>query len=156
MASFLITRFIDAVQLDEHGKVSIDRDVELQVAVLKQLTWYYVIDHPALATVQRGERLVIRELFEILSQWARDATADEHEHARLPSAFRELLEAVQWDKDNAAAKGAALEAAGNGDYVAVRATVDYIASLTEVQAIRLHERLTGRSAGSIFESWIGV
>jgi dGTPase len=60
----------------------------MEIAMLKQLTWEYVIDNPALATVQYGQKQIIRQLFEILDRLA----TDRKDWYSLPISMREQLE----------------------------------------------------------------
>jgi len=45
----------------------IDEDYRNEVWILKQLTWYYVIERPGLGTQQYGQKLIITQLFEVLT-----------------------------------------------------------------------------------------
>ena len=119
--------------------------------MLKQLTWYYVINRPALATLQRGERLVVRGLFDALTEWAMEAAAEPREDRRLPGQFRQLLTLIRSDAEALNVK------ADDDDQLRMRATVDYIASLTETQAIKLYHRLHGAQAeGSALDVWLRI
>jgi len=93
--------------------------------MLKQLTWHYVIRNPGLATQQFGQRKAIRNLFDTYIE-----AAIAGDTRLFPFAFRERLEAVP-DK---------LET--------IRIVADYIAGMTERQALELHKRLTGVAPGS--------
>lgn len=147
-ASALITRYIKAAQLLESGRLLIGKSEQYEVAVLKELTWFYVIDNPALASIQRGQRRLVRELFTELLAWANQAAGDKREEARLPRQFRELLKASLSDS-------AAISASdGDEGTLRCRATVDYVASLTEDQAIRLHQRLMGTAGSSALDVWL--
>jgi dGTPase len=150
-ASGLITRFADGISITATGTV---REVEAnryELEVLKQLTWYYVINRPALATLQRGERLVVRGLFDALIQWAAQAAADSREDRRLPGQFRQLLTLIRNDAEALDVK------ADNDDQLRMRATVDYISSLTETQAVKLYHRIHGgQPEGSALDVWLRI
>lgn len=66
----------------------------------------------------------------------------------LPTALSAMLDAVQRDP------GAQKVAAGTAQTLKTRALVDYISSLTEVQAIDLHARLNGQSTPSALAGWL--
>ena len=54
--------------MGEHNgqpQLRIDEDRELEVAMLKELTWVYVIEAPDLASQQERQRRVIEGLFSI-------------------------------------------------------------------------------------------
>jgi dGTPase len=57
---------------DNDPYVSIQKDRKIQVDMLKQLTWHYVIRDPALATQQHGQRRIIKGLFEMFLQCCRE------------------------------------------------------------------------------------
>src|SRR5207248_572044 len=69
----LIGRYVKSTTLVEKGGV-IQLDIPLgfkrEVRMLKQLTWNYVINNPALATQQYGQRRIIRDLFNIFREVA--------------------------------------------------------------------------------------
>lgn len=95
-----------------------DEAAHFKVRVLKQLLWHYVIADSRLATQQHGHKAVIRELFEV-----HEAAARCGELRLFPADRRSHLEA-------------------EGDPLArLRAVADHVASLTDAEALRLHERL---------------
>jgi dGTPase len=147
-ASSLISRYVNAANLLPHG-LQIHQRPRHEVAMLKQLTWYYVIDNPALASVQRGQRKVIADLYRHLNRWTTEATRRSSEMARLPAHLRELLLAARTDNDALAA------ASGDDDILRTRAVIDYITSLTEDQAFKLHQKLCGDSSASL-DRWLSV
>jgi dGTPase len=111
-------------------KVKISTAMELELAMLKELTWHYAILNPALATQQYGQRKIIRDLFEAF----RSAADNVREHALFPVAFRELLQE------------SGIQAAAND--LRTRIVCDFIAGMTERQAFQLHRKLFGISPGS--------
>jgi dGTPase len=114
--------------------LDIPEDFSIQVALLKELTWCYVIDNPALAGHQFGQRKIIQTLFEIFSEAAR-----ERNWVLFPPQFREEAEDVlRVQGDIPPARCARLVA-------------DTIASMTDQQALRLYQRLTGQSQGSVLD-----
>lgn len=146
--STLITRYFAGVSLLTDGSVHIDDDKRHEVAMLKQLTWFYVIDRPGLATLQRGHARVVRELYAALGTWVSEAADKAQEQARLPLGLQEMLRAIRTDPD-------ALGAYGADDIkLQARSVVDYIASLTEAQALALHSRLYGLSDASALDDWL--
>lgn len=146
LASALITRFIDSVQLDARGKLAADQDQRDEIEVLKQLIWHYVINKPSLATLQQGERKLVRTLFELLSAWATKAQRDQRELARLPVQLRQSLETMEQDID---AKAVLSE-----EQRRLRAAADYLTSLTETQAVKMYQRLAGGHVeGSALDVW---
>lgn len=133
-SSTLITRYLAAISLAQPGPdartVIIDQSAQAEVLMLKQLTWQYVVDNPALAIEQHGQRRIIAHLF------ATYAAAAEESRARklFPKAWQERL---------TSATSAAQR---------LRTVADFIASLTEHQALRLAGRLTGHQPMPILEA----
>lgn len=144
-SSYLITRFIDKTRLGfEGGALSIPPDIWHEVNMLKQLTWHYVINSPDLASIQEGQKEIIRSLFSYLRKWATEEKTPE----RLPTRFRETLKAIRADDE---ASGVLNNEPAR---IRARAAADYIASLTEAQAVELHGRLTGGTRSSVMSAWV--
>ena len=137
-SSALIGAFIAALQLADvtpssgEPLVKIDRRRRGQVAVLKELTWFYVINRPSLAVLQHGQRRVIGGLF------AAYKDAVERDQLRLFPPFEQqrLREA-------------------RTEPARLRIIVDYIAGMTEERAVELHRRMTGISSGSLLDAAAG-
>jgi len=118
-----------------NGKgLDIPADFLTQVALLQELTWCYVIDNPALAGHQFGQRKIIQTLFEIFFN-----AAGNRSWVLFPPQFREEAEDV-------------LKAQGDiPPSRCARLVADTIASMTDQQALRLYHRLTGQSQGSVLD-----
>ena len=144
-ASVLISRFIDNTRLAfGSADLSISPDIWHEVNMLKQLTWHYVINSPDLATIQEGQKHIIQELFRYLVAWA----SREKNTARLPTRFRETLKAIRLDDEAKAALG------HEDEKIFARAAADYVASLTEAQAVELYGRLFGFTRSSVLHGWV--
>ena len=130
-ASNLTNRYVSAVQFSHPGggSISISRNPELEKEIFmwKQMTWHYVIRNPALATQQFGQRKIIRDLFSIFFDAAKNKQFE-----LIPAEFREQL---------------ILGEAG----MTARIIADLIAGLSERQAVVLHRRLTGVAMGSVLD-----
>ena len=102
----------------------------IQCDMLKELIWTYVINSASLASQQSGQRKIIFDLFDALSQPNGDQL--------LPIHFREYLEDP-------------LPRVGYETPILARLRVvsDYISSLTEIQAYALHRRITGIDPGGL-------
>jgi dGTPase len=135
VTSTLIRNFVTAVQVQPSGsrfRIVIEKKRRAEIFMLKQLTWHYVIKDPALATQQHGQRMIIRQLFDAF-YWAGTITPPNSD--LFPISVRELLPALP----------ATTSAA---QCVLTRAILDFIASLTEEQAITAHHRIHGTNLGS--------
>jgi len=131
--SSLVDRYIKAVSLstDSAGNpgLAIDPEARMEVAMLKGLTWQYVIESRALITQRYGHKRLIGSLFAILCE----AGAQEKDRRVFPEFFQELL------------------GASPDDSAIVRTTADLIASMTESQAVAMHHRLTGVFLGAALD-----
>jgi dGTPase len=117
----------------QHRVVRIESDAQADVLILKELTWFYVINRPALALIQEAQKDIVRRLFET------------YEKAARPGGRRELLpvperEAVADDPSDA---------------VRHRIICDFVAGLTELRALELHGLLTGSRQGTILDATAG-
>lgn len=69
----LIGRYINGVELKKQGdkvSLSINPEYVKEVTSLKELTWSYVIEAPALATQQEGQKKIIECLFNVYANAA--------------------------------------------------------------------------------------
>ena len=126
MRSRLITTLLKDFGFDDNGAVIIQSKAKVLAGILKHLTWKYVIEAPDLSAQQYGQRQIIIDLFDAYC----DIDAKQNSNTRaLHSPFfeREFYE----------------------DCHSARRTADFVASLTEDQAIRLHRRITGQALDSI-------
>jgi dGTPase len=119
--NYLIGRFMPAFKVDAEGVAAIASKQQNEVEALKQLTWHYVINRPGLASVQAGQRRVIKDLFEAFT----DAAKGGDLLHLLPPLEQEMV------VDNIPGQ---------------RIAADFIARLTEERALELHRRLTGQAA----------
>lgn len=129
----LIGRYVNAIDVRTPNtpgdqRIAIDEEYLKEVAMLKELTWSYVIEAPALATQQRGQREIIRTLFRMLKE-ASDVSTN-----IFPIFYREQL----------------MKANSNPERT--RVVVDLISGMTERQAVMMYEQLLGISAGSGLEN----
>jgi dGTPase len=134
--SRLINDYIQAAELadtDSGVRVKFDPDMRADVEMLKQLTWRYVILNPALTTQQYGQRRVIRELFTVFME-----AAHSDAWTMFPPRYEEELRQIEQEGTDK-------------DREKTRMVVDLIASMTEQQALKMHQRLVGTSLGSILD-----
>lgn len=132
-SSALISRYLGNSRLevkDKKCQLKIDEHLEREVAILKELTWVYVIEAPSLTSQQFGQRYAVRKLFEIYM----DAASGKVKQNLFPAFYRE-----------------AIEAAGSDEGQLKRTVIDLIAGMTEDQALAMYNRLTGVSVGSGLE-----
>jgi len=137
--SKMISRYIGAVTFAPPTTarprwIAIDPELGMEVAMLKELTWYYVVNNPTLATQRHGQRRVIESLLEMFMA----AAASRKDWVLFPEGYREQLELR------------ARDASGSSDEQ-TRVVIDLVASMTEQQAIRTYHKLTGVSLGSVLD-----
>ena len=132
--SELVGRYINGIELITEGpdgkKVSADEEFKKEIALLKQLTWYYVIDGPGLALQKHTQRKMIENLYTIF--------LNESQKPR-PS---NLLPPYCQDR---------LKTAGDSP---ARVVVDLIAGMTESQVVLTYQKLNGILMPSGFERWV--
>jgi dGTPase len=156
-ASVLIRDVTEGTRLEETGAIVPDRNDLAVIELLKMLTWYYVIDKPSLESIQRGQRHIIRALYCNMIEWVEEVWhgpggASRGSRRELPARLLEYLDIAYLhdptpsadDKDRSGGKRIS------------RAIIDYIASLTEMQAVELNGRLTGQSSASMLDSWFQI
>ena len=125
MTTRLIRFFLDGVTLEptsENGEHLTRYAARLHVPpeksrvcdLLKELIWFHVIDRPGLASQQRGQRRVVKQLL----RWHADDPT-----RLLPTDRRTEIED------------------GHGNVL--RAACDHVASMTERQALALYQRMAG-------------
>lgn len=131
--SGLVNRYINGLTLDMvDGSIvaRIDPGQKKEIAILKQLTWCYVIEAPGLAVQQHAQKQVIRYLFGVFKNEVRRSPSN-----LLPPYFKQRLKDVT-----------SIE--GEGGSGSRRIVCDLIAGMTETQAIALYQRLNGIVSGS--------
>jgi dGTP triphosphohydrolase len=97
--------------------------------------------------VRRGQVRLVRELFRDLVAWVEESY-DTAAQRSLPARLVNYLEV--------ATKRTTTSQNYNDAQKISRAVTDYIASLTESQAVELESRLSGKSLGSMLEGWLNA
>lgn len=122
---------------DDNGQyhLEVSDTLEKHVDILQGLTRHYVIRNSALMGQQRGQRQVIRELFEALFD---EAGVKKLNKSAIPKPHSDKL------RNDPKQDGFKNETEQRAQIVA-----DMIAEMTEPQAVELHKRLTGDSPGSL-------
>jgi dGTPase len=134
VTSVLVTRYMEGIRLNDGGlngerRVVISEGYRREMKMLQELIWHYVINNPNLATQQHGYRVVIEGLFNCLL-----AAIEQGNWVLFPPAVCELLHEKSRSEEN------------------VRIVADFIALLSEPQAVELYQRLNGISMGSFLKT----
>ncbi len=155
-ASTLIRDITNGTYLTDDGAVIADEKYLAIVELLKQLTWYYVLDRPSLESVQRGQRRLLRSLYCNLIEWVSEVWEGPREmpgarRRELPARLLEFLD-IAYLHDLPPNDTDDLNDVGRRRIS--RAVLDYIVTLTEGQAMALNARLSGQALGSMLETWL--
>ncbi len=140
-SAYWTRRLIDAVEVRpdppvRSGHVLLAPAQWHEVQVLKLVHHRFVLERPDLALHQRGRASLLTTLVEALHAWL----ADPDEDSRLPRRLPDLVELAEAEYAALAPAPADLTTMARG-----RAIVDFVASLTDSQAIALLDALSGRS-----------
>jgi dGTPase len=138
----LIQQYVSGTSLGEPGSpggaLLRDERILMEVEMLKELLWFYVIKNPALATQEYGQGQIVERLFDIFADVV--SKNDPDRWNILPGRARELMREVF------AEHGSDPPAEHR-----LRVVADTIAGMTEQQALLIFHRLTGVSPGSLFQ-----
>jgi dGTPase len=122
-----IDEAIGAVTLSANGDsapaLAIDPTTQAKILLLEGLTWHYVIDSALLVPQRDEQRTIICSLFEALAE----AVCSEAEDHRFPKPYKEQLRRSESEPGR------------------LRIVSDYLASMTEAQAIAIHRELVEAS-----------
>ncbi len=135
-----IGRYINSVQLQEDTDEPLtvtDAIIDYELTMLQELTWHYVINNPSLASQQYGQRKVICELMSVYMDAANRASP---EWKVFPHRYQqELIDlAKAWGNDIP-------------HDLRVRTAADTVASMTDLEALRVYQRFSGVLPGSVLE-----
>jgi dGTP triphosphohydrolase len=125
---------VRATELSDQGVAPV-RPARIEVELLKAITKVFVIRNPTLGTLQAGQRAIIHEMFVMFLRAARRG-----DFACFPTSTMGLVK-----EELAGVPHSRLRQAE------VRAVVDSIASMAEIQLVRTHQRLTGRTLGPLID-----
>ncbi len=150
-ASAVIRRSVERIELRDTGVLTPGAEEFALIEVLKQLTWYYVIDRPSLTSMQHGQVYLLRGLFrDLVSLVSQDYLSMDRRKGRQRSLLPPRLAAYL---ENTVGKDEFAFYESDEKRIR-RAVADYIASLTDNQAIDLYGRLHGLASKSLLDSWI--
>lgn len=128
----LIGEYVAEAALDEGAdpgkRLRISPDRARALSFLRWLLWYYVINHPRLATQQHGQKTIIELLFRKYF-----GAIQGKEFDLIPPMFRDLAQNV------------------GGEKATARLAADIVASFTDSQAETMYRRLIGVQSGSIVD-----
>ncbi len=123
----LIHRYVASVHWSTDGGIprpTVGSEYRDEVLMLKELTWTYVIEDPALAMQQVGQKNMIGGLHEVYQ----NASQSRPDWKIFPAYYQEQLAKAQNEDERS------------------RTCIDLIAGMTETQVHRLYARITGISS----------
>lgn len=136
LVSALLARYCGSVRYDPSGppdrRITINPEYLVEIAVLKRLTWFHVINTPEVQIAQLGQRAVVEVLCDSILSMTKERLARSPSNLALPTGVHRALELAatpKWEQDE----------------VIARAVVDYVGSLTDRQASQLFEMVTGHA-----------
>lgn len=151
MRNRFLEAFMSAAQIDA-DTVKIDPVPQEVNSILKQFTWFYVINDPGLNLIQLGQRRVLREIFEDLLPLLEDvykggkaAGPSPRDLQRLPNALRRAVERGQLQQASLTTR------VYDERQTLIRGLVDYISGLSDSEAYRVHAVLQGGEAYSLLQ-----
>jgi dGTPase len=144
MTRYYIDRFATAGTIEASGDgsssydffLAIPEEIRIENQVLKSITFEYVIRDARTTTIMYKGREIVTKLFEALFQRATDAGSERARRASFQLFPREMRKELE-------------SFIGRDDALA-RFVCDYIAGMTEGQAIQLYGRMFEPGAGSPF------
>jgi dGTPase len=124
------------------GPIRLSTTAWHHVEVLKFVHKNFVLSRPDLAIHQRGLSRVLNRSVHALMAWLED----EHDRARAPRRLHELIDlAWQGYQRLQDAEGSSTSSGAERDRMAqARGVIDYVASLTDAQALAFSEAISGR------------
>jgi dGTPase len=145
-----ISRLQSSVEVHRHphircGHVALNRQAWHEVAVLKFLHERFILERPDLTVYQRGQARVLERLVDGFTAWLDDP----HDARRAPRRLIDLVELAADDHNRLRqARPRGFQSPADADAGALargRGIIDYVASLTDTQAISLDALLAGRT-----------
>jgi dGTPase len=129
MMTALITEYVGAFRIgnlsDPNSLVTIGKEAKDEIAMLKQLTWHYVINNADLATAQHGQKLIVKAVFKTLYE----ASAASSECRLLPPFYEELYRKAKSTSEK------------------IRLVADCVSSMTEAEITTIYQKICGYKVG---------
>jgi dGTPase len=106
--------------------VELNSEAVNQITMLKQLTWHYVILNTDLATVQHGQKKLVRTVFNHFY----DAATGKIDSKILPRYYEERVQGASAEEQ-------------------LRLAADCVSGMTEAEVSKIYKQLTGYKVGPI-------
>jgi dGTPase len=115
-----LTEFVKLTGIDSKGNLIRPDVLDREITLLKQLTWFYVIENSALAEQQHGQQRMISDLFEIYCNEVESSKAKV-----IPPNLRQEVKELSGRKDK------------------IRFVIDLLAGMGEQEICKRHQVLMG-------------
>jgi dGTPase len=129
MVSDVISECLSNIEVDatpgEQPLIRLGEHDWHKIEILKTFTYYFVVGSPTLGSVQRGQAKLLSELVDMVSSWIENEPVN-----RIPPQLQRYVAT--------AIEGGVPQTQAHG-----RAVIDYVAGLTDMQAMELHRILKG-------------
>jgi dGTPase len=134
LTSSLVARYVNGISLRKpsvsKAALIIPENHRYEIAMLKELTWQFVIINPALTTQQYGRERLIEDLFTIYFEAIQNGKIN-----IFPPRVQEEIEEEEPNQE-----------------IHLRLVADTISSMADQEAYRTHGRLMGYSPGSVLDT----
>ncbi|OZD55559.1 hypothetical protein CH252_06810 [Rhodococcus sp. 06-1477-1B] len=146
-----ISELIDSACVDSSGRLDRGRDGanDALLALMKQLTWFYVIDRPELSRSQIGARRMLKDLVNVHMDWVEAALTPSSEGGKLRTeeelaqSLRQLPPVLAEILRNDRLPLLYIRRDASIKAKTCRAVIDYISSLTEDEVVQASRLLSG-------------
>jgi dGTPase len=148
-ASNQVEKFLSALKVSETPlwdggpHIGLPVDAWHEVQILKFITKHYVIQHPDMALLQRGQESILTQLVSMVLNW------NKHDQKRLPERLLSDIEIAKRLAADLALRGYEEGQFARGPYVN-RAFVDYVCNLTDEECSSVFRKLSGISVHQPF------
>ena len=112
-------------------RLSVPQESRILTALCKAIIWEAVITDPRVAAMSTKGREILQDLFHLLMT----EVVEKNSCALFPRHYRPTIEACM----------------GNGELESARGVCNFLALLTDMDALRLHSLFRGSKASSVFD-----
>jgi dGTPase len=140
VTNYLMNNYIKGVSVHVNPKqgesyISLAKELRTEIALLKYLTFHYVICDPNLAVAQHAHRKIIRGLFSVFYEAA--SARNDKDRGFFPKRLHESIAAIHQTDPSEKLNST------------MRCIADFIAAMSDREAIDLYQQLHGFSAKSL-------
>lgn len=151
--SSLIGRYVKHIEINTEYEeselpIKIDESILMEITLLKELTWNYIIENQTIKTNHEGQKQIIRTLFDVFNYSSISST----EMKIFPNYYQKILLENDEKYGQKHKKDKLLNEWSKHREIRLRAIADLISGLSESQAIKLYKSFKGLSFSSTLDS----